>query len=155
LMQTVAPARFIELATNGLEYVPEPYTRSVLLVPSFVMRPYICDTEYQNVELLIYPVADESLLEDKTSPPSRLVRLYKALADERRLRILKMLAERSYSLQELAEKFGVAKTTMHHHMIILRSASLIRLRTSDHRYSLRDEMIGDVAELLQAYLKRI
>ena len=155
LKPTMAPARFIEKATNGFDYVPEPFTRSVLLVPSFALRPYICDQEYQNVQIVCYPVADESLQEDKTAPPSRLVRLYKALADERRLRVLKLLAEECYTLQELAEEFGVAKSTMHHHLIILRSASLIRFRSSDRRYSLRDDMIGDVGELLNAYLKRI
>lgn len=150
----VAPGRFIELATNGMEYIPEPFTRTVVLVPSFIMRPYVCDIEHHNVTIFVYPVADENLVEDDAAPPQRLVRLYKALADERRLRMLKKLATQNYSLQEMADELGVAKTTLHHHFIILRSAGLVRLRTSDHRYRLREETFSDVSDLLETYLKR-
>jgi DNA-binding transcriptional ArsR family regulator len=153
LKSSVAPGRFIELATNGFEYIPEPFTRAVVLVPSFVLRPYVCDVEHHNVTIFCYPVADESLVEDDAAPPQRLVRLYKALADERRLRMLKKLAAQAYSLQEMADEMGVAKTTLHHHFVILRSAGLVRLRTSDHRYRLRDEMLSDASDLLGAYLK--
>ncbi len=154
LKSSVAPGRFIELATNGFEYIPEPFTRAVVLVPSFVMRPYVCDIEHHNVTIFVYPVADESLVEDSSAPPQRLVRLYKALADERRLRILKKLAAQAYSLQEMADEMGVAKTTLHHHFVILRSSGLVRLRTSDHRYRLREETFSDVSDLLEAYLKQ-
>ena len=73
--------------------------------------------------------------------PLRLVRLSKALGDEKRLRILRALADGEKSLMELAEMFGLAKTTMHHHMIILRSAGLVagidfgHLVIDDHRYA--------------------
>lgn len=154
LKNSVAPGRFIEMATNGFEYIPEPFTRAVVLVPSFIMRPYVCDIEHYNVTIFVYPVADESLVEDSSAPPQRLVRLYKALADERRLRILKKLATQAYSLQEMADEMGVAKTTLHHHFVVLRSSGLVRLRTSDHRYRLRDETLIDVSDLLEAYLKR-
>lgn len=154
LKGSVAPGRFIEMATNGFEYIPEPSTRAVVLVPSFIMRPYVCDIEHYNVTIFVYPVADESLVEDSSAPPQRLVRLYKALADERRLRMLKMLATQAYSLQEMADEMGVAKTTLHHHFIVLRSSGLVRLRTSDHRYRLREEMLTDAPDLLGAYLKR-
>jgi DNA-binding transcriptional ArsR family regulator len=83
----------------------------------------------------------------------RLVRLYKALADERRLRILKMLTTRSYSLQELADAFGVAKTTMHHHLGTLRTAGLVRIQSDEHIYSLRQNTLSEVSELLEVYLK--
>jgi DNA-binding transcriptional ArsR family regulator len=86
-------------------------------------------------------------------PPVRLVRLYKALADERRLRILKMLMTKSYSLQELADEFGVAKTTLHHHLAILRTAGLVRIQSNEHFYSLRPNTLSEVSELLNTYLK--
>lgn len=154
LQQTIGPDRFIELATNGMEYIPEPFTRTVLLIPSFVIRPYICEGYYRNIKTFCYPVADESLIEDTAAPPQRLVRLYKALADERRLRMLKKLAVQEYSLQEMADELKVAKTTLHHHFVILRSAGLVLLRTSDHRYRLRKEMLSDVSDLLEGYLRR-
>lgn len=154
LKQTVPPERLIELATNGFEYIPEPSMRTVLLFPSLIMRPYVCDMEYHNMRIFCYPVADESIVGDEDAPPLRLVRLYKALADERRLRILKRLATESASQQEVADDFGVARSTMHHHFVILRAAGLVRLRTSDRRYSLREDTIAQVSDLLEGYLKR-
>jgi DNA-binding IclR family transcriptional regulator len=83
----------------------------------------------------------------------RLLRLAKAFADERRLRILKKLSAGSYTLQELADDFGVAKTTLHHHMVTLRTAGLVRMRLSDKRYSLRPDVIDSLGDLLSTYLK--
>jgi DNA-binding transcriptional ArsR family regulator len=154
LKQTVSPARLIELVTNGFEYVPEPSVREVLLLPSFIMRPYVSNEDYRNAHIFVYPVADESLTEDTNAPPARLVRLYKALADERRLRILQKLAHQCLSLQELADEFSVSRSTMHHHLVILRSSGLVGLRTSDHRYRLREDTIANAPEWLGAYLKR-
>ncbi len=153
LKPTMSPERFIETATNGLEYVPEPGFRKVVLIPSYVNRPWNELCEYQDMKIFCYPVADENIAEDSNVPPVRLVRLYKALADERRLRILKMLMTKSYSLQELADEFGVAKTTMHHHLVTLRIAGLVRIQSDEHFYSLRQNTLSEVSELLNTYLK--
>jgi DNA-binding transcriptional ArsR family regulator len=144
--------QLIEMAT-GWEYVPEPGIRRVVLVPSYITRPWNSEAERHDTVIFCYPVAEESISADKNVPPARLVKLAKALADERRLRILKKLAAGSYTLQEMAEDFGVAKTTLHHHMITLRSAGLVRMNLSDKRWSLRQYMVTNVGELLNTYLK--
>jgi DNA-binding transcriptional ArsR family regulator len=153
LKPTMTAERFIETATNGLEYVPAPGFRKVLLIPSYINRPWNEPCEYQDMKIFCYPVADENVAEDSNVPPVRLVRLYKALADERRLRILKLLMTKSYSLQELADEFGVARTTMHHHLGTLRTAGLVRIQADEHIYSLRQNTLSDVSELLDIYLK--
>src|SRR5579859_1923733 len=152
LQQTVPPERFIELATNGYEYIPEPFIREIILTPTYFGRPYIHISEYRDIRIFAYPVADENITTDTKAPPARFIRLYKALGDERRLRILKEVSTGSYGIQELADSLGVGKTTLHHHMVILRSAGLIRLRSSDKRYSLREGTIP--SDLLAAYLKK-
>ena len=154
LKQMVSPKQLIEMATNGFDYVPEPYIREVILIPSFILRPWVITYEHHDVKIFCYPVADESLMEDDEAPPVRLVRLCKAFADERRLRILKKLTMGDYSLQEVADDFGVVKSTMNHHFMILRTAALVRLRTSDNQYSLRHEAIAEMCELLDAYLAK-
>jgi DNA-binding transcriptional ArsR family regulator len=153
MKQTMSFERFIETATNGIVYVPEPGHRRVLLIPSYVMRPWNELSEYQDIKIFCYPVADENVTEDGNTPPTRLVRLYKALADERRLRILKMLMTKSYTLQEFSDEFGVAKTTMHHHLGLLRTAGLVRSQSNDKLYSLRHNTLSEVSELLDTYLK--
>jgi DNA-binding transcriptional ArsR family regulator len=82
------------------------------------------------------------------------VRLLKALADERRLRVVRRLAAGSATLPALAEEFGVAKTTMHHHLTALRQAGLIRMNLSDNHYSLRESQLEGLSDLLQTYVKR-
>jgi DNA-binding transcriptional ArsR family regulator len=144
--------RFITTATNGVEFAPRPGIDRVVLVPSFVTRPLVSYLEFGEVLLIIYPVADESISADTDTPPLRLVRLSKALGDEKRLRILRALAEGEKSLMELADMFGVAKTTMHHHMITLRSAGLVSVVVGAKRYRLRHETVPDVGALLSGYL---
>ena len=152
LQATVSPEKLIELATNGLVYGPEIAVRKIVLVPSFLTRPWNEVPTYQDIKLIIYPVADESVRPDRSVPPAQLVRLYQALADERRLRILKLLKTRDYSLQEISDEFGVAKSTMHHHLGLLRTAGLVRIRDDERQYSLRQEMLATVSSLLETFL---
>jgi DNA-binding transcriptional ArsR family regulator len=144
--------RFITAATNGVEFAPRPGIDRVVMVPSFVNRPLVTYYEFGEALIIIYPVADESVSADSDAPPLRLVRLSKALGDEKRLRILRALADGEKTLMELAEMFGVAKTTMHHHMIVLRSAGLISVGVGSKRYRLRQESVPDVGALLSGYL---
>jgi DNA-binding transcriptional ArsR family regulator len=143
--------RFIETATNGVEWVPRPHICTVVLVPSFVFRPWVSTAELGDTLIHIYPVSDESVSAETDAPPLRLVRLSKALGDEKRLRILRALAESDRTLMELAEQFSQAKTSMHHHMVILRSAGLVSVGAGK-RYRLRHETLPDVGELLSGYL---
>ncbi|MGI8999391.1 MAG: ArsR/SmtB family transcription factor [Candidatus Limnocylindria bacterium] len=144
--------QFITAATNGVEFAARPNVDRVVMVPSFVNRPLVSYLEYGDVLLIIYPVADESVSGDADTPPLRLVRLSKALGDEKRLRILRALAGGEKSLMELADMFGVAKTTMHHHMVTLRSAGLISVVVGSKHYRLRHETVPDVGALLSGYL---
>jgi DNA-binding transcriptional ArsR family regulator len=145
-------ADFVKTSTNGVEFPPRPGLDRVVLTPTFVNRPLVSHVELGDTLLIIYPVADESVAAETDAPPLRLVRLAKALADEKRLRILRALAEGEKGLMELAEQFGVPKTTMHHHMIVLRSAGLVAVAVGSKRYRLREETLPDVEQLLSGYL---
>lgn len=144
--------RFIPAATNGVEFPPRPGIDRVVMVPSFVRRPVVAFSEFGPVLVIIYPVADESVTAESDAPPLRLLRLSKALGDEKRLRVLRALADGERSLQELADLIGVAKTTMHHHMIVLRSAGLVSTAVGQKRYRLRRESVPDIGALLSGYL---
>jgi DNA-binding transcriptional ArsR family regulator len=144
--------RFVTTATNGVEFAPRPGVDRVVMVPSFVNRPLVTYYEFGETLIIIYPVGDESVSAETDAPPLRLVRLSKALGDEKRLRILRALADGEKTLMELAETFGVAKTTMHHHMIVLRSAGLISVGVGSKRYRLRTETVPHVGALLSGYL---
>lgn len=144
--------QFIPMATNGVEFAPRPGVDRLVMIASFLQRPLVAHVEVGDALLIIYPVADESVTAETGTPPPRLVRLSKALGDEKRLRILRSLAGGEKTLMELAEAFGVAKTTMHHHMIILRAAGLVSVGVGSKRYRLRQEAVPDVGALLSGYL---
>jgi DNA-binding transcriptional ArsR family regulator len=144
--------RFVTTATNGVEFAPRPGIDRLVMVPSFVNRPLVTYYEFGESLIIVYPVADESVTAETDAPPLRLVRLSKALGDEKRLRILRALAEGEKTLMELADMFGVAKTTMHHHMIVLRSAGLISVGVGSKHYRLRQETVPDIGALLSGYL---
>jgi DNA-binding transcriptional ArsR family regulator len=152
LLPAMPIEQFVETATNGVQWVARPGITRVVMIPSFVNRPLVSFTEVGEIQIVAYPVADESVAADLDTPPLRLVRLSKALGDEKRLRILRALADGEKTLVELAELFGVAKTTMHHHMIVLRSAGLVSVAVGSKRYRLRHETVPDVGALLSGYL---
>jgi len=148
----------IEEVTNGIDYdIPLGVTR-VVLIPSVVTRPLSVIDQHRDSLLVYYGVADEFIDADPEAPPAWMVRTYKALSDERRLRILRRLREGDTSLDELTEMLGLSKSTVHHHMSILRAAGLIRIHVSTDKsskkriYGLRDQALEDASGFLDSYL---
>jgi DNA-binding transcriptional ArsR family regulator len=151
---TTSPSRLIETATSGVSYVAEPGITRVLLIPHLVMRPWVLISEYDRTKIFMYPVAAENLTATPDDPPPRLLALGKALGEEQRLRIIRRLADGPLSLQQITDHLGLAKSTAHHHLVVLRAAGLVRVELggTDKEYSLRDDPVSDLAAVLQAYL---
>lgn len=150
----------IEDVTKGLDYdIPLGVAR-VALIPSVVTRPLSVIDQHRDTLIVYYGMADEFIDADPDSPPSWLVNTYKALSDERRLRILRRISEGDTTLDDLTEMLGLSKSTVHHHISVLRGAGLIRIRIPSgdgkkHKnkvYSLRDQTLGDAAGFLDSYL---
>lgn len=151
----------IEEVTNGLDYeIPIGVSR-VTLVPSVVVRPLSLIDQNRDTLLVFYGIADEFIDSDPEAPPSWLVKTYKALSDERRLRILRRLAEEEASLDDLVELLGLSKSTVHHHMSVLRAAGLVRVRISGNKhesketktYTLRTQALTNAGAFLDSYVK--
>jgi hypothetical protein len=68
----------------------------------------------------------------------QLVRFYKALADESRLRIVGILAGRECSVEELAAMLRLKEPTVSHHLAKLKELGLVRMRAdgTTHLYRL-------------------
>jgi DNA-binding transcriptional ArsR family regulator len=81
-----------------------------------------------------------------------LVQKHKALGDEVRLKMIKLLYERDYTLQEITEKLELGKSTAHHHLKILRAATLVEIKSS--KYRLRDKSINSLSKELEIYLNQ-
>jgi DNA-binding transcriptional ArsR family regulator len=154
MSQDLSLERTIELATNGIQFVAEPWIRRVVLAPTFILRPWVLVTEYRDVSIYIFPVSDDSVGIDESVPPPALVKVHKALGDANRLRLLKRLAAGPMTLKEATDLLGSAKSTAYHHLAILRQAGLVWVREGeDKTYTLRDDLIPKAFELLQGFLQ--
>jgi len=146
-------AAVVEEATNGGEYVPEAGIGRLLLLPTYLGRPWITQDRQGDTLVISYPIAEAALASSpEEARRRRVLRLAKALSDETRLRALRRLAVSNLTLQELADELGVSKSTMHHHLAALRSAGLLRLRFGEKRYSLRTAPLAQMSGLLDAYV---
>ena len=149
------PVGFIERATNGIRIVPEQRIRRIVMAPNYFGRPYNTLTKIGDVQLICYPIADSSLgSADRLTPPNSTIRLYRALGDESRLRILKLLAEGDRYLTEIANELELSKPTIKHHLASLRSAGLVTVTDQGNMtyYSLRHDRAEEAGVELRAYL---
>ncbi|GKU83089.1 helix-turn-helix transcriptional regulator [Niallia sp. NCCP-28] len=145
------PEELVEWATAGITYSPEPSVYKVLLIPQFIYRPWNIAADIEGAKVYYYPVSNESVFSaDKYMPNNFLVAKYKALGDEMRLRIVKLLFESSRTLQEITDQLDLGKSTVHHHLKMLRSAQLVEIRNA--RYVLKKEAINVLAKELDLYL---
>ncbi len=151
------PIGFVERATNGIRFMPEPQIRRIVLAPSYFGRPYNSLTRVGDVQFICYPIADTSLdAADRVTPPTATVRLYRALGDSSRLRILRLLAEKDHYLTEIANELELSKPTIKHHLAQLRAAGLITLTEQGNLtyYSLRRDRAEEAGVELRSYLAR-
>ncbi len=153
--ERLAPAELIETTTGGVRYLPEPGISRVILGPSYFSRPYNFLMSAREWRFFGYPVADSALgPADALTPPLSVVRLHRALGDETRLRILKLLASRDLYLTEIAQQLELSKPTIKHHMIQLRAAGLVTITDSGAvmYYSLRRNRLDDASSELKRFL---
>jgi DNA-binding transcriptional ArsR family regulator len=150
----------VEEVTSGIDFeIPLAISR-VILVPSVLTRPLSLIDGYRGTLMVYYGIADEFINSDPEAPPSWLVRTYKALSDERRLRILRRLSESPASLDDLVEMLGLTKSTVHHHITLLRGAGLIRVHIDEDKssgkktyFSVREQSVADAGGFLDTYLR--
>ncbi|MDR9855250.1 helix-turn-helix domain-containing protein [Paenibacillus sp. VCA1] len=127
----------VVLRAAGVEYKPEAGVSKVMLIPHVIYRPWTIEANMEDTQIYYYPVSDSNLNGDTDpyEPPGRLVQLYKALGDDKRLRALKLISEQSRSLKELTELLNTGKTNVHHHLAILRSAGLVRVQGGSYAWN--------------------
>jgi DNA-binding transcriptional ArsR family regulator len=100
-----------------------------------------------------YPIKDAEHQGDDQQV--EMVRLFDALADKTRLKILRLLTQRQMYLTELTEHLEpLTKATIRHHMVRLRAAKLVTVHISDHLtyYSLRRETLEEPTRMILRYL---
>jgi len=150
------PAQLVEQTTCGVQVEPAPGLEQVLLVPQHHFRPWNLYGQARGVLIYHYPA--DVLTQGPHDIPSGLLRLTQALSDPNRLRILRLLSGGPRSFTDVVRFSRLAKSTVHHHMVALRAAGLIRVHgvgTSGgaDRYALRPDALGELSDRLGSYLK--
>jgi DNA-binding transcriptional ArsR family regulator len=142
-------------ATNGFELVDDPTLQRVVLLPSYWCRPWLVLGRLGDTEMLSSPVADQFVALPSEAPPPALVKLFKALGDEGRLKLLRRMSTGPVTLSDAVAELGVAKATAHHHLSILRQAGLVSLREEERRtlYGVRDDPPAVAEAALARYLR--
>ncbi|KZZ86166.1 ArsR/SmtB family transcription factor [Bacillus sp. SJS] len=147
------PEPFVEWATEGRIYPPEPSIHHVLLIPHTIYRPWNIEADFEDTKVFFYPASNESIYpNDPFIPPASLVQKHKALGDEIRLKIIKMLSVKGRTLQEVTDELGMGKTTIHHHLKTLKGARLVEVKES--KYFLRQVSLQALSEELNQFLDR-
>jgi DNA-binding transcriptional ArsR family regulator len=71
----------------------------------------------------------------------------RALADDVRTAVVALLRERAFSTQQLAEKLGIPKGTVGHHLKVLEQAGLIRVVRTRKVRAMTEKFYGRTAHL--------
>src|SRR5271154_4630501 len=85
-----------------------------------------------------------------TSDFSTLLSFFKALANESRLKLLGLVAQREHSVQELATLLGLTEPTASHHLTMLKALGLVSLRPdgNTHWYALEPAVLARLSKSL-------
>ncbi len=144
----------IERVTNGYRWTPDQTVRTIYLTPSYFSRPYNYTFGGDAWHLFAYPLAETALDGDPGAVPTATLRLFRALGDEGRLRILRHLADGDLYLTEIAERMNLSKPTAKHHLAQLRAAGLVTVIETGGLtyYSLRRDRVGETGIDLARYL---
>jgi len=136
---------FVERTTGGVRWIAEPGTRRLFLSPSYFSRPYNYVFGERDWHMFAYPLAEAALGAEADAVPAASIRLFKALGDESRLRILRLLASGDLYLTEIADRMGLSKPTVSHHLAQLRAAGLVTMTQAGALtyYSLRRDRVAD------------
>jgi DNA-binding transcriptional ArsR family regulator len=153
--RTMQPVDLIEKTTGGIRWIPEAGVSKVIMAPSYFARPYNYMFSGPGWRLFAYPIGDAALDgHDPLAPPPAIVRLHRALGDETRLRILKLLTDRDMYLTEIAHELGLSKPTIKHHLVMLRVAGLVTITEQGAAlyYSLRRDRLQEATSDVGRFL---
>ena len=147
LLATNDPSDLIEKAAGGYRYEHEAAFERVALVPHFAGAPAILLCEHRATFIICYPAQSEPDAERS------LLALGRAVGDASRVAILGILRAGDANLGELTDAMGLAKSTVHHHLVQLRAARLITVRgnTQGYSYALDPEGFSAAQELLTSF----
>lgn len=149
------PVDLVESAANGMRIEPVEHLQSLILIPQYHCSPSAVLDFYRGMATCLYPFEKSVTVK---SAESVILPITQALADERRLAIIQHLAETPRTLIELTKHVKLAKSTVHHHMVLLRRSGIVRAHyvgnTTAAYYSIRDGFVEVLTIALSTLLDK-
>jgi len=138
------PLAAIERLTTGYRYVPEPEAEAVVLIPHLEASLPLVLAQHRSSRLIAYRITPAR------GSAERLQALGRALAEPKRVEILALVGGGTGRAQDLVAATGLSRSTVHHHLGILRESGLVALEGNARAYTYvpRPEAAGEAAELV-------
>ncbi|WP_026688432.1 ArsR/SmtB family transcription factor [Alteribacter aurantiacus] len=125
LVKKETPIKAINAITNGLTLEGDVENLTVYLLPQFHGRPVLFHKQTDTVHIYGYAADTITLHNGELAPV--YTRTQQALNDINRLKILQFIEKGPCSFKDIHDCFSLAKSTVHHHLLTLRSAGLINV----------------------------
>ncbi|HTX79082.1 MAG TPA: metalloregulator ArsR/SmtB family transcription factor [Longilinea sp.] len=89
-------------------------------------------------------------MSDTNEPTNELVSFFKALSDANRLKIIGLLAQEAYSVEQIASMLHLSPSTVSHHLSKLSEAGLVSARAESYYniYSLQTKALEEMSQRL-------
>lgn len=142
-----------EQVTAGMRLYPSDALKQVVLVPQYHARPFVISAFYDEVIFSSYSC--DIMPPEPGRPTDALLRLTRALSDETRLYILRLLAGQQLTFTEIVRDVKLSKSTIHYHLIALRAAGLVIVHYDQKNtaYSLRLEALHGLPQQIGSYIQ--
>lgn len=152
LLVTEEKLNIIEKLTNGIRLVGYSNLEKVILIPQHHGFPINLISKYPNTHIYCYP----SFCKNSDEPDQLITLSMKAMSDNNRLKILRFIMEQERTFTDIQKYTNLARSTVHYHIVMLRSAGLIKILSSPEdidKFQFRSIGLESVQEKLQEYLK--
>ncbi|MFA9559834.1 ArsR/SmtB family transcription factor [Evansella sp. AB-rgal1] len=154
IIENQDPQKVINNVTKGLLLENLPDDLEVSLIPQYHARPIVmfhCNERHH-----AYQYSAEEIIGDYETLPPIMFRVQRALSDENRLQILKFIESGPQTFKTIHQFIGLAKSTVHHHLIALRAAGLVNIHVNQGKqdyYTFREQGLSEMEGRLLAYIK--
>ena len=139
------------LEPDGVCYKP---WRKLRFAPSMDMGPYMSCAVIGSLHGMFYPCESKFITGNAEGDDSlRMARIYKALSDEQRLRILDILREREMYAQEIVDRTGLHQSMVSRHLGFLKAVGLLHVRKVSNMkfFSLNPDIRRQLARTLEMF----
>ena len=140
--------------SSCLEGICEGPFRKLIFTPSLDMGPYNSCAVAGDVHGLYYPCEPRFIGSDSDDEETvRLARIYKALGDEQRLRILRLLRDREMYAQEIVERTGLHQSVVSRHLSFMKAVGVLEARRQNNMkfYSLNPAAGAELKKTLDLF----